>query len=103
MPSPSLSFSLLDDRPLSYLVFCLLPLLSASTFCFLLCLLLIFSSILLFSSVTDEEKLELKEIKVSSFLNIAMCCLKLNENQKAIDMCKKVLELDEKNVKALFR
>lgn len=56
-----------------------------------------------YDSVTDEEKAELKELKVSSFLNLAMCCLKLNESTKAIDMCKKVLELDPNNVKALFR
>ena len=51
----------------------------------------------------DEEKASADKLKVAANLNIAMCCLKSKEYRKAIEACGKVLELEPKNEKALFR
>ena len=45
----------------------------------------------------------MNEIKVKLHLNIAMCFLKLKNNHKVINNCTDALELDNDNVKALFR
>ncbi|PVD33481.1 hypothetical protein C0Q70_04737 [Pomacea canaliculata] len=55
------------------------------------------------TSLTGEEKEERDALILSSHLNLAMCHLKLKEYSEAEEACKKALEMDSKNVKALFR
>lgn len=55
------------------------------------------------SSFTDEEKQQSKVLKISCKLNNAACKLKLKDYKEAEKLCSKVLELDGKNVKALYR
>lgn len=49
----------------------------------------------------DEEKK--KEMILLAHLNMAMCCLKIDQPAKVRDHCNKALELDDKCVKAYFR
>lgn len=55
------------------------------------------------SSFSDDEKQQAKLLKVTSNLNNAACKLKLKEYKEAAKLCSKVLEIDSKNVKALYR
>ncbi|KAJ4773123.1 Peptidylprolyl isomerase [Rhynchospora pubera] len=55
------------------------------------------------SSFSDEEKKESKLLKISCNLNNAACKLKLKDYKQAEKLCTKVLELDGRNVKALYR
>ncbi|XP_059298484.1 peptidyl-prolyl cis-trans isomerase FKBP62-like [Lycium ferocissimum] len=55
------------------------------------------------SSFNDDEKEQAKLLKVSCNLNNAACKLKLKEYKEAEKLCTKVLEIDSKNVKALYR
>lgn len=55
------------------------------------------------SSFSDDEKQQAKLLKVSCNLNNAACKLKLKEYKEAAKHCSKVLEIDSKNVKALYR
>ncbi|KAK8332615.1 hypothetical protein V6Z11_A10G152300 [Gossypium hirsutum] len=55
------------------------------------------------SSFSDEEKQQAKLLKVTCNLNNAACKLKLKDYKKAKKLCTEVLELDDKNVKALYR
>ncbi|CAK7348930.1 unnamed protein product [Dovyalis caffra] len=55
------------------------------------------------TSFTDEEKQQSKVLKISCKLNNAACKLKLKDYKEAEKLCTKVLELDSKNVKALYR
>ncbi|XP_078175800.1 70 kDa peptidyl-prolyl isomerase-like [Carex rostrata] len=55
------------------------------------------------SSFSDEEKKQSKLLKISCNLNNAACKLKLKDYKEAEKLCTKVLELDGKNVKALYR
>lgn len=55
------------------------------------------------SSFSDEEKQQTKALKITCNLNNAACKLKLNDYKQAENMCTKVLELDSRNVKALYR
>ncbi|XP_020261572.1 70 kDa peptidyl-prolyl isomerase-like isoform X2 [Asparagus officinalis] len=55
------------------------------------------------SSFSEEEKKQSKALKVSINLNNAACKLKLKEYKQAEKLCTKVLELQSKNVKALYR
>ncbi|KAL5542794.1 hypothetical protein UlMin_010504 [Ulmus minor] len=55
------------------------------------------------SSFSDEEKQQAKVLKVSCNLNNAACKLKLKDYKQAEKLCTKVLELDSRNVKALYR
>jgi len=50
----------------------------------------------------DEKKLS-KQLKITCNLNNAACKLKLKDYKQAEKLCTKVLELDSRNVKALFR
>ncbi|XP_052186313.1 peptidyl-prolyl cis-trans isomerase FKBP62-like [Diospyros lotus] len=55
------------------------------------------------SSFSDEEKKQAKALKVTCNLNDAACKLKLKDYKQAEKLCTKVLELDGRNVKALYR
>ncbi|GMI71837.1 hypothetical protein like AT5G48570 [Hibiscus trionum] len=55
------------------------------------------------SSFSDEEKKQAKLLKVTCNLNNAACKLKLKDYKQAEKLCTKVLELDSRNVKALYR
>lgn len=55
------------------------------------------------SSFSEEQKKEAKVLKVSCYLNNAACKLKLKDFNEAAKLCTKVLELESRNVKALFR
>ncbi|XP_027921388.1 70 kDa peptidyl-prolyl isomerase-like [Vigna unguiculata] len=55
------------------------------------------------SSFSDEEKQQSKALKITCNLNNAACKLKLKEYKQAEKLCSKALELDSRNVKALYR
>ncbi|KAL9271382.1 Peptidyl-prolyl cis-trans isomerase FKBP65-like protein [Drosera capensis] len=55
------------------------------------------------TSFSDEEKKQSKALKVTCNLNNAACKLKLKDYKQAEKLCTKVLELDSRNVKALYR
>ncbi|KAL0451916.1 UNVERIFIED_CONTAM: Peptidyl-prolyl cis-trans isomerase FKBP65 [Sesamum latifolium] len=55
------------------------------------------------SNFSEEEKEKAKVLKVSCNLNNAACKLKLKDYKEAEKLCTKVLEIDGKNVKALYR
>ncbi|XWS09254.1 hypothetical protein CRYUN_Cryun40dG0070200 [Craigia yunnanensis] len=55
------------------------------------------------SSFSDEEKQQTNLLKVTCNLNNAACKLKLKDYKQAEKLCTKVLELDNRNVKALYR
>lgn len=55
------------------------------------------------SSFGDEEKQQSKLLKINCNLNNAACKLKLKDYKHAEELCTKVLELDDRNVKALYR
>ncbi|KAI4317410.1 hypothetical protein L6164_025279 [Bauhinia variegata] len=55
------------------------------------------------SSFNDEEKQQTKLLKITCNLNNAACKLKLKDYKQAEKLCTKVLELDSRNVKALYR
>ncbi|KAL6978861.1 Peptidyl-prolyl cis-trans isomerase fkbp65 [Sarracenia purpurea var. burkii] len=55
------------------------------------------------TSFSEEEKKQAKVLKVTCNLNNAACKLKLKEYKEAEKLCTKVLELDSRNVKALYR
>jgi peptidylprolyl isomerase len=46
---------------------------------------------------------DIREVFVPLYLNQALCCLKTERISQAIECCYKVLEVDERNVKALYR
>jgi len=53
--------------------------------------------------ITEEEKKPVDEVKLASLLNLAACQVKLKENSDAVLSCHKALDIDNHNVKALFR
>ncbi|MQL70377.1 hypothetical protein Taro_002706 [Colocasia esculenta] len=55
------------------------------------------------SSFSEEEKKQSKVLKVSCNLNNAACKLKLKDYKEAEKLCTKVLEIESRNVKALYR
>lgn len=55
------------------------------------------------SSFSEEEKKLAKALKVACNLNNAACKLKLKDYKQAEKLCTKVLELESRNVKALYR
>ncbi|RZC62049.1 hypothetical protein C5167_023825 [Papaver somniferum] len=55
------------------------------------------------SPFSEEEKREAKTLKVSCNLNNAACKLKLKSYKEAEKLCTKVLEIESRNVKALYR
>ncbi|KAL5053886.1 hypothetical protein RYX36_034568 [Vicia faba] len=55
------------------------------------------------STFSDEEKQQAKPLKITCNLNSAACKLKLKDYKQTEKFCTKVLELDSRNVKALYR
>ncbi|KAF5962079.1 hypothetical protein HYC85_003288 [Camellia sinensis] len=55
------------------------------------------------STYSDDEKQQAKVLKVPCNLNNAACKLKLKDYKQAEKLCTKVLEIDGRNVKALYR
>ncbi|XP_020342285.1 peptidyl-prolyl cis-trans isomerase FKBP5 [Oncorhynchus kisutch] len=53
--------------------------------------------------VGKEEQQKLQDFLLAAQLNLAMCYLKLREYALVVENCNKVIELDEKNEKALYR
>lgn len=55
------------------------------------------------STFSDEEKQQAKALKINCNLNNAACKLKLKQYKKAVKLCTKVLDIDSRNIKALYR
>lgn len=55
------------------------------------------------TSFGEEEKKQAKVLKVSCNLNNAACKLKMKDYKEAEKLCTKVLEMESRNVKALYR
>eukprot|EP00253_Pinus_taeda_P010337 PITA_10337 len=55
------------------------------------------------NAFSEDQKQQTKALKVTCNLNNAACNLKLKEYREAAKLCSKVLEVDSKNVKALYR
>ncbi|KAL1521202.1 hypothetical protein AB1Y20_022753 [Prymnesium parvum] len=53
--------------------------------------------------VSAAEMAQIRELKLAHFSNLALCHLKLGNVPKAKVNCSKALQIDPKNVKALFR
>jgi len=51
----------------------------------------------------EKDKEHADKLQLAAYLNLAMCNLKLKNFNDALEVCKKALELDEKNEKGLFR
>lgn len=49
------------------------------------------------------DQVQVNQAKISCFLNIAACHMKLSEYRETIRFCSKALEIDANTVKALFR
>ncbi|KAF3854761.1 hypothetical protein F7725_022816 [Dissostichus mawsoni] len=55
------------------------------------------------SGLSEEDEKKAKVLQLAANLNLAMCFLKLQEPNKALENCDKALELNPSNEKALFR
>lgn len=52
---------------------------------------------------TDEEKEQVRKIKISTYLNIAACNIKTKVFNEAVSACDETLKLEPDNLKALYR
>ncbi|WOK94503.1 70 kDa peptidyl-prolyl isomerase-like [Canna indica] len=55
------------------------------------------------NNFTEEEKKQSKALKAACNLNNAACKLKLKDYKETVKLCTKVLEIEGRNVKALYR
>lgn len=55
------------------------------------------------SGLSAEDEKKAKVLQLAAHLNLAMCFLKLQEPNQALENCDKALEMDAANEKALFR
>ncbi|XP_017261748.1 peptidyl-prolyl cis-trans isomerase FKBP4 [Kryptolebias marmoratus] len=55
------------------------------------------------SGLSEEDEKKAKALRLAAHLNLAMCYLKLQEPNHALENCEKALEMDSSNEKALFR
>ncbi|XP_026222183.1 peptidyl-prolyl cis-trans isomerase FKBP4 [Anabas testudineus] len=55
------------------------------------------------SGLSEEDEKKAKALQLAAHLNLAMCYLKLQEPNQALEHCDKALEIDDSNEKALFR
>lgn len=51
----------------------------------------------------EEEEQKWKTLLVKLYLNQSLCSIRMKRPKLAIVLCRSVLDLDEKNVKAIFR
>ena len=51
----------------------------------------------------DEEEKKWKKALIKLYLNLSLCNLRMHRPKPAITNCRNALDLDEKNVKAVFR
>lgn len=56
-----------------------------------------------FESMVEEDKKTVDDLKVKLYNNLAHCQLQFDEYKAVILLCDKVLEIDENNVKAIYR
>ena len=56
-----------------------------------------------FFDLSAEDETEVKNIKVTLFLNIASCYLKMENWDQTLRNCNDALEIDTNNIKGLFR
>lgn len=56
-----------------------------------------------FFDLTPEDEKEVKALKISLYLNLAQCYLKMAQPDQALNNCNFALELDPRNPKAFFR
>jgi tetratricopeptide (TPR) repeat protein len=54
-------------------------------------------------TATPEEIRQIDEIIVATYTNMALCYIKTDKKDRAIDVCTNALTFDPNNVKALFR
>ena len=52
---------------------------------------------------SDEDDDKMNHVKLKLYLNISQICLKQTKPKKTIFYCKLALDIDQSNVKALFR
>ncbi|XP_008297922.1 peptidyl-prolyl cis-trans isomerase FKBP4 [Stegastes partitus] len=55
------------------------------------------------SGLSPEDEQKAKALQLAAHLNLAMCFLKLQEPNQALENCDKALEIDGSNEKAIFR
>ncbi|XP_035520774.1 peptidyl-prolyl cis-trans isomerase FKBP4 [Morone saxatilis] len=55
------------------------------------------------SGLSEEDEKKARALRLAAHLNLAMCYLKLQEPNQALESCDKALELDASSEKALFR
>ncbi|XP_013858958.1 peptidyl-prolyl cis-trans isomerase FKBP4 [Austrofundulus limnaeus] len=55
------------------------------------------------SGLSEEDEKKAKALRLAAHLNLAMCYLKMQEPNQALENCDKALEIDSSNEKALFR
>ena len=51
----------------------------------------------------NNSKILIYKISIPIYLNLALCYLNINNNEKCIELCNKVLEIEKENKIALFR
>ena len=56
-----------------------------------------------FFDLDPKGEAEVNELKVTLYLNLAMCYLKMDQPDNALNQCNFALQLDPKNAKAFFR
>merc|ERR1712146_139685 len=56
-----------------------------------------------FFDLTPEDEVEVRNIKLSLYLNLAMCYIKMESWDRVSENCKHALDIDPKSAKALFR
>ncbi|KAG7396226.1 hypothetical protein PHYBOEH_002606 [Phytophthora boehmeriae] len=56
-----------------------------------------------FFDLTEADQAEVNAIKLSLYLNLAQCYLKMENYTRAVSNCQEALALDPKSVKALYR
>ena len=52
---------------------------------------------------SNNSKILIYKISIPIYLNLSLCCLNINNNEKCIELCNKVLEIEKENKIALFR